>query len=286
MLPDFLTIGRIVADETPQGLQVGGPAAYAALTAARLGLRAAIVTNPHTAFDVRAALPNVSVHLVGPPASTTFKNTDTPSGRVQFWYGSGKAIRPEDVPETWRASPIVHVAPVAQDVAPAIVTLFPRSLIGVSPQGWFRRRDPSGRVYPGPWRHAKQVLDRVDVVVASAEDYGPERTGVERYLSRAPVLVITQGARGARLRTSHGWWQVLAFPALTVDTTGAGDVFAAAFLYAFAEDRDPWHAACFASSAASLSVEGQGFASLPTRSQVLDRLTAILGVGPGEDRPR
>src|SRR3990172_7119188 len=98
MVPDFLTIGRIVADETPQGVQVGG-----------------------------------------------------------------------------RAAPIVHVAPVAQDVAPAVVALFPRSLIGVSPQGWFRRRDPSGRVYPGPWRHAKQVLDRGDVVVASAEDYGPGR---------------------------------------------------------------------------------------------------------------
>jgi sugar/nucleoside kinase (ribokinase family) len=59
-----------------------------------------------------------------------------------------------------------------------------------------------------------------------------------------------------------------------VDLTGAGDVFASAFLVRLDETaqssgvEDPWEAARFANAVASFSVEGQGISAIPSREQV------------------
>ena len=56
-----------------------------------------------------------------------------------------------------------------------------------------------------------------------------------------------------------------AFPVREVDPVGAGDVFAAAYLVAYHESRDPVYAATWASCAASFAVEAPGVAGIPTR---------------------
>ncbi|MBI2886536.1 MAG: ribokinase [Chloroflexi bacterium] len=272
MAPDFLVVGRVVADETPTGLRPGGGAYYAALAADRLGRQVALVTNPHTALGVLAALPGIAVRLVGPQASTVFRNDQTPEGRVQHWYGSGAPIRTSDIPPEWRAVSVAHLATVAQDVEPAVAGLFAKALLGVTPQGWLRRRDRQGVVYAGPWRGALKVLASASVVVTSPEDYGAQRRGAVRLLARARVLVVTLGAAGARVRAGGRWRHISAIPAQAVDTTGAGDVFAAAFLVRYSETGDAMDAARFATCAAGLSVEGRGAAAVPTRAQVLARL--------------
>jgi sugar/nucleoside kinase (ribokinase family) len=63
------------------------------------------------------------------------------------------------------------------------------------------------------------------------------------------------------------------FPAVEVDPTGAGDVFAAAFLVRLQETEDPVQAARFANAVASFCVEGPGVAGIPTREQVEERLS-------------
>jgi sugar/nucleoside kinase (ribokinase family) len=61
-------------------------------------------------------------------------------------------------------------------------------------------------------------------------------------------------------------------PAEEVDPTGAGDVFAAAFLSHYMETNDAWQAALFASAAASISLAAPGTAAIPSRRQVEERL--------------
>jgi sugar/nucleoside kinase (ribokinase family) len=56
-----------------------------------------------------------------------------------------------------------------------------------------------------------------------------------------------------------------------VDPTGAGDVFAAAFLCHLHASGNPREAADFANRVAACSVEKIGFASIPTRAEVVDR---------------
>ena len=56
------------------------------------------------------------------------------------------------------------------------------------------------------------------------------------------------------------------------DPTGAGDVFAAAFLVRYQETGDPLEAAAFGACAASCAVEGIGTTTLGDRAEVERRL--------------
>jgi sugar/nucleoside kinase (ribokinase family) len=87
-----------------------------------------------------------------------------------------------------------------------------------------------------------------------------------------PVVAFTRGENGADLCHKGEWRHVDAFPAAVVDPTGAGDVFASAFLIRLSEGDDVWAAARFASCAASFVVEAEGVTGVPTRRQVEERL--------------
>jgi sugar/nucleoside kinase (ribokinase family) len=77
---------------------------------------------------------------------------------------------------------------------------------------------------------------------------------------------------GARIIYGGERAELPGYPVKTVDLTGAGDVFAAAFLLRYGETRDRPTAARFANCVASFAVEGTGTAALPTLEQVEDRL--------------
>ncbi|HXH85026.1 MAG TPA: PfkB family carbohydrate kinase, partial [Candidatus Tectomicrobia bacterium] len=59
-----------------------------------------------------------------------------------------------------------------------------------------------------------------------------------------------------------------------VDATGAGDVFAATFLVHYHREGDPWLAAEAAACAASLSVEGEGWSTVPDQATLARALEA------------
>jgi len=92
------------------------------------------------------------------------------------------------------------------------------------------------------------------------------------WLQRLPVGVVTAGAAGALLYVNGERYEVRPRPARELDATGAGDVFAAAFLIGYHFDGDPWQAAAVATCAASLSVEGAGWSTVPDR----ETMTAAL----------
>ena len=79
---DYLVIGHLSCDITPDGPRLGGTAAYAALTAHALGLRVGVVTawGGEVPLD---ALDGVKVQIVPTQRSTTFENKNTPTGRLQ-----------------------------------------------------------------------------------------------------------------------------------------------------------------------------------------------------------
>src|SRR5215213_3876767 len=80
---DYLVIGHIAHDLTPEGSRLGGTAAYSALTARALGLHVGIVTasGPETSLDALNAIPVVSIES---PQSTTFENIYAEHGRIQY----------------------------------------------------------------------------------------------------------------------------------------------------------------------------------------------------------
>ncbi len=285
-IPDFLTIGHVTRDVQQDGsFSLGGTVTFAALTASRLGLEAAIVTraDEQLAAALPALLPGIQLAVQLSPQSTSFVNSYTQGFRTQYLKARAASLRIEDVPSAWRQASVVLLGPLAQELTPDFVRLFPRRkgvLIAATPQGWLRRWDKNGRVWPTTWNEAEQLLPYLDVLILSADDLLPFANGnrsetdtmLSRWSRHVPILVATDGRYGATLFQHGRSERFAAYPAEEVDPTGAGDVFAAAFLYFLHTHGDARQAVNFANCTASFSIEQLGTAGIPTLDMVRKRL--------------
>jgi sugar/nucleoside kinase (ribokinase family) len=284
--PEFLALGHITRDIQADGSFVlGGTVTFAALTAYHLGLAAGIVTSADAelAAVLAEALPAIISHVSLAPKSTTFANRYQEGFRTQYLYARGADLSEQDIPLSWRdQAGIILFGPLVQEMRPEIITHFPRrpgTLLAATPQGWLRRWDVDGRVWPTPWQDAERVLPALDVLILSHDDLLPFANGkrveadalLTAWSMLVPLLVATDGRHGATL-FQHG--QARHFPAYAaneVDPTGAGDVFAAAFLTSLYLHKDPARAVDFANCVAAFSIEQIGIQGIPTLAQVEER---------------
>ena len=269
--PDFLAIGHVSRDVTPDGYTLGGAVVFGAVTAARMGLRPTIVTSAAPDFDPGAALAGIPVRVAPADATTAFENVDVGGARTQYLHAVAGPIGPADIPHGWKRAPMVFLAPLARELGDD-ASCFPGATIVASLQGWLRRWDDSGLVSPRRWDGAA-LLPHVDAAVVSEHDFD-HAGGAARWAALAPVLVVTRGENGATLYRHGVARDIPPFAAREVDPVGAGDVFAAAYLIVYHESRDPVYAATYASCAASFAVEAPGVEGIPTRAEVASRLAA------------
>ena len=283
---DFLTIGHVTRDILPDStFSLGGTVTFAALTAYRLGLVAAIITCADAEFlaDLPARLPEIGLAARSSSATTAFVNTYFEGYRTQYLRARADQLQLEDVPESWRKASVVLFGPLDQELSPAFVSLFPRhpgAIFAATPQGWLRRWDEDGRVWPTPWTAAKEILPLLDVLILSHDDLLPfandNRTDADAMLTswsmHVPLIVATDGRHGATLLQRGVTERFPAYSANEVDPTGAGDVFAAAFLVHYHKHRDPRKAVDFANCVASLSIEHVGIEGIPTMEMVRERM--------------
>jgi sugar/nucleoside kinase (ribokinase family) len=270
--PDFLVIGHVVKDVVPGGWRLGGTAAYASLQAARLGLRAAVVTSAPGSMDLAAHLPGVQVHRVPSRRVTTFRNRYRNGDRTQFVLAQARALGLSDIPDVWRSTPIVLLGPVCGEVPPEAASVFPEALVGVSAQGWLRRVDAQQRVGSSPWPDSASWRDG-HVLCVSAEDIAGDPGLLDRWTDIFPIIVCTESSRGTRLHVDRQWRHIDVFPQREVDPTGAGDVFATAFLVRLSETDDAALAARFGAAASSIAVSGEGALAIAERGQIEERMT-------------
>lgn len=245
---------------------------YAGLTAQRLGQRVGIVTSAGPDVNLQAALPGIAIVNRPAPVTTVFHNTYGGGRREQRLLSRAQPIGSEDILPAWRQARVVHLGPVAQELTPEIVELFPSSLIGVTAQGWLRGWDKEGRVFPTAWREAERVLPHVQVLFISEDDIGRDKRLIQAYLPLVQILVVTAGRSGAIVYYRGERRRLPTFVTREVDPTGAGDAFAAAYLIALTQGNDPFQAARFANCVASFVVEQKGPAGIPTLAQVRARL--------------
>ena len=272
---DYLVVGHVAHDLTPNGPRLGGTAAYAALTARALGYRVGIVTSagPETSLQ---ALDGIPVFSVESPRSTTYENIYTAQGRVQYLRARASHIDLNSVPDVWKQSSIVHIGPIADEVDSTLPADFSPALLGLTPQGWMRQWDPDGRVSPKQWATPEPALKNAGVVVLSREDVGGDDELIEHMASLTRVLVVTEADAGCVLYW-HGDRRRFRAPKVEeVDATGAGDVFAASFFTRFFSTRDPWEAARFATLIASHSVTRTGLEGIPTPQEIEASLMEVL----------
>lgn len=276
MTPEYFAIGHVAKDMLAEGrFAPGGTVTYSALAAQRLGLQAAVVTScaPSDSYLLDALRDEgVLVHIKPSQATTTFSNIyDRAGNRTQVLSAQAGLLSYSDVPEGWLKAPIVHLGPIAQELPGKMPTILPGTLLGVTPQGWMRRWDAEGRVTQSaqPVPPALNLLPRQAILILSMEDLGHNADLVALYSKLAPLVVVTGGG-GPALIYSNGE-QLESVPSRTVesvDPTGAGDVFATAFLVRYRETEEPVEATRFAHAVAARAIMGQGTSSIPRRDAI------------------
>jgi sugar/nucleoside kinase (ribokinase family) len=294
---DVVHIGNACRDldpADPRGWRLGGGVAYAALTTARLGFRAAAlvgadeITASASEIDLLRSA-GVDVRIVPLGQGPVFENLETGLGRVQTCVEPGETLPVVALPESWLAAAAWMVVPVAGETGPEwAAAIPPETRLVLGWQGLLRTLSAgsqTGREAPsrGP------LVDRADLIGVSRGDLAPgtRLDDLNALVRPGARLVMTKGATGGLTfeATDRGPANEIAYdavPSRQVDPTGAGDVFLAALLAAWLDRGAPidqpgptgadlrWAAA-----AGALAIEGVGLPAVPNRAEVLARLADI-----------
>ena len=116
------------------------------------------------------------------------------------------------------------------------------------------------------------LMTEDEVALVCEGDTGDE--AYARLLARGPhTLIVKQGASGCVIVTPDGQTRVPGYPAEVVDTIGAGDCFAGAFLAGRLNGLDLVDAAKLANAMGAATVQKAGAGSnAPTCAEVMDIL--------------
>ncbi len=289
---DILLLGNVTRDivgDEPASSEytLGGSVSYAALTCKQLEIRPALATRAGPDVDLTDLRSAAQCTLLPSETTTTFANRYSSEGRIQYCYNPAPPITAADLSPQMRQAKVVFMCPIMQEVAPDVPACFGEdSFLAAGPQGWLRRTDSEGRVHASGWANQESFLRRLNLLILSREDIDYDLTRLSAWMERLPLAVLSNYKHGCdifrrtgdRIQQQH----VPPRPAQELDPTGAGDIFATAFLVRFLETGQVWHAARFANVTASFGVEGIGTSKIPTRQKVMEYLYRYPVAEPGQ----
>lgn len=273
-------------------LQGGGPVSTALVTAARLGARTAMldaIGDDWRGDQVRAGFHAEGVetrHLRIRPGATTATScilVEATRGARSIVYAPGDAaeLRPEEVPlEVIRRARSLHLNGRHLAACAAAIPVARAAGALISFDGGAGRHRPE----------LAPLLEQVDLCVVAA-DFARRHTGLEdphaaaeALLARgARIAVVTLGEAGsvAHSRAGEAFHQpAFRFPHI-VDTTGCGDSYHGALLFALLRGEPLRQATALASAVAALNSQRLGGrAGLPTMAEAAALLASADGRQP------
>jgi sugar/nucleoside kinase (ribokinase family) len=273
----YTTVGHVTVDVMQDGSrQPGGAAFYSALQAARLGLRARILTRgePEELQTLLAPFrEEIECQIQPAPQTTTLLTAGEGLQRTQqmlAWAGSIEQ-------EPHLNSAILHLAPVAQEIP--MQWSAGDAFVGLTPQGLLRRWSGAARQIEltSASHAAVELAARCNALVISSYERASSAELTESALAHGATVLVTDGAQPNTLLLSGGSSQLLPVPALAVhrQDIGAGDVFAAAFFVALWEGEQPAEAVNFANAAAAVRMSGDGAHAIGDRAALRARMHAV-----------
>jgi 1D-myo-inositol 3-kinase len=274
--PQFVAIGylsfdvNIVDNSPPSHHTPGGAAAYAALTANRHGLTAGILTSIDSDYPVQEVLTGIDVRVVESEHTATFANYYDSDERSQVLIASGNKIPQSALPANWKQPEILFAGPLLHELPTDCVDWFRPGLSCLAPSGWLRRWGPDGAITHADRLSASRSGGRKwDVVVVSESEV--QDVPEQQLFDLGEIVCITRGSLGARIWRTGSWLESPAFAATPVDLTGAGDIWATAFVIALSEQKNLQDAARYASAASAVAIESEGLIGCPSRAEIVER---------------
>lgn len=285
----YMTLETVLQGNEAVGPVLGGPAAYGALTVARLGGEPCVVTaiGQDMPNELWEAFETAPISLQGVKRvlrCTQSILTYRPDGtKVIDFPVLGPEIRDTDIPSEYLDADCVWICPMRWEVAISAIEAFRRAGVacGVDLGGFGGAHSGPAvtRFYDGR-EELRRVLELADIVKLSDEDgkqlLGPgltEEAMLRTLIASGPSLVIlTRGSRGAlAMARPDRLISVPPYPSSGINPTGAGDIFSASFLWSRFGGSSLEAALTFAAAAAALAVSREGgahWARLPSREEV------------------
>lgn len=294
---DYTTVGHVTIDVLDdRSRRAGGTAFYSALQAARLGLRARILTRGLPAEIHELLAPychELELTLQPAPCTTTLRTFGSGSQRSQRVLAWAGPIDDELALDT----AILHLAPVAREIPRGWPTRGGAGgaagegaahregvpFVGLTPQGLVRQWDaPDGRIaHVAPTgaaaRAAAELAAGCHAIVVSEHERASCAGLIAAATAAGALVAVTAGAGPNTILVPGGQALACEVPELErpVDDLGAGDVFAAAFFIALSEGRSPLDAAAFANAAAAVRMCGTGAGAIGGRAEIDARLSRV-----------
>ncbi|MFZ5929948.1 MAG: PfkB family carbohydrate kinase [Pseudomonadota bacterium] len=257
--------------ELPERQQPGGAVFYAGMALRALGVPVNIITRLAKWDEATLLTPllqaGATITALASTHTTSFINSYSPDKdeREQEVSAQADPFTREDMPHI--TTPWIYLAPLLEgDIPTALIRHMAgrgKHRITLDAQGLLRRVS-NGKVIPAGWPDKSEILPHIDILKADAKEAelitgqsNPEmaaRILCGRGVDHALVTLGEAGAilchRGALIRQPAFRPADKTWP--TVDTTGCGDTFLAAYLTCIMEGRQASQAGRFAATAAAL----------------------------------
>ncbi|MFW9914692.1 MAG: hypothetical protein ACFFGZ_03690, partial [Candidatus Thorarchaeota archaeon] len=166
---DIIVVGHFSKDTiiTPEARReaMGGVPAYSLfLTNWRLKLGIVSKCGPDFLIQYGAEIRKAGPILVASGKKTTeFVNKYHSDGsRTQQVYSIAEPIQMRDFPGSFFSAPVVHFAPIINEIDPNLIRRFHSAgpLVSLDPQGYCRKLD-GRKIVATPWKKAKDTLSHV-----------------------------------------------------------------------------------------------------------------------------
>jgi sugar/nucleoside kinase (ribokinase family) len=257
--------------ELPERQQPGGAVFYAGMALRALGVPVNVITRLAKQDEATLLTPlrraGATITALASAHTTSFINSYGPSTdeRTQEVSAQADPFLVADIPAI--STQWIYLGPLLEgNISTALIRhIADRGAhrIAIDAQGLLRHvRD--GKVLPADWPDKYEILPRIDILKADAQEAGlitgqsdPEMSArilCGRGVDHALVTLGDAGAilchRGALIRQPAFRPAGKTWP--TVDTTGCGDTFLAAYLAGIIEGKQPAEAGRYAATAAAL----------------------------------
>ena len=295
---DLVTVGHILVDIriqvdhipgpddeariTRETRGVGGSAANVAIAARRLGVASGVVAKIGLDDFGRIAVDGLmreGVDITGLSVSLTRRTgfsivAMNPQGSIAIYSykGAAEELEPRDLPvHILSRARHVHIASLRIDTSLEAAKAARRAGATIS---W----DPGRVLAKKGLQELSAMVRSVDIVLVNRRE-AESLAGVDDPVEAARriqglgpgIVVVKLGGEGALILYKGRVYRIRAFrPERVVDTTGAGDAFAAGLIVGLLRGYDVEKAGLYASLVASLKVARLGSHEAPTKDEVLE----------------
>lgn len=217
------------------------------------------------------------------PTGIYFVDPD-PAGRRFTYFRAGSAAsryRPEDLPAGYvESARTLHLSAITQAISADMRAASVAAMQAARGAGTLVSYDTNLRLALWPLEQARETIEAAlsmaDMAFPS-DDEAAQLWGLDdpdavldRVLALGPrIVALKRGERGAVVATPDRREVIPPAPSTPVDSTGAGDSFAGAFLAEYLAAGDPFAAGRYAARVAAATVSGYGaVAPIPRREEV------------------